>query len=79
MGNAEMAVMAVRLLNALMEAATQLRVNYKELADVMEEADSEGRDVTVEDLEGLQTDTQEALEDLQKAIREARERENGGE
>ena len=66
------ALNAVRAINMLMTLATELGTSYQELARIMEEAEAQNREVTVEDLESLQVSSDRARKNLDKAIREAR-------
>ncbi len=66
------ALNAVRAINMLMTLATELGASYQELARIMEEAEAQNREVSVDDLESLQVSSDRARKSLDKAIREAR-------
>lgn len=70
---AAIALVTVRTVNTLLQLARELQVSYQELADIMERAEQEGREVTLDDLESLRTNSDQALERLRKAINAARQ------
>lgn len=71
--SAQMLLSALQLTNALMGLARELRVSYAELAEVMQRAEDEGREVTVEDLDGLRTSAHDKRESLRDAIERAKQ------
>lgn len=64
---------AVQAMNTLMTLRRELQVGYDELARVMEKADREGRNLSVEDLRDLRADSDAARESLERAIQAARQ------
>lgn len=65
-------LLVLQAANTLLAFARELGVGYAELAAVMERADREGREVTVDDLEPLRTRSDETRRQLVEAIERAR-------
>ena len=73
MSSAATAINVIRAANLALALVRELGVSYQELADLMEQAEQEGRDLTLNDLESLQDGSEAARESLRKAIEQSRE------
>lgn len=60
------------IINVVMTLARELDVGYEQLTALMEQAEEEGREVTLEDIEKLDVRSDKARKSLQQAIDEAR-------
>lgn len=71
--NATLVLTSVKVASALLGLIRELGISYEELSQVMEKAEKEGREVTVEDLQGLVDSSKEARTSLRDAISRARD------
>lgn len=60
------------IINVIMTLTRELDIGYKQLTALMEQAEEEGREVTLEDIEKLDVRSDKARKSLQQAIDEAR-------
>ena len=72
MSGATTAINVIRAANLALGLIRELGVSYDELSSLMQQAEDEGRDLTVDDLESLQTGSDEARAALRQAIEDAR-------
>lgn len=68
--NVALALTIVRTLNTLITLSREMQISFASLKKVMDKAETEGREVTVADLEEIRSDSDRAHQSLKDVIAE---------